>query len=138
MNLIYILCSNNKLTLNLQKTKAMIVSPKCYDNVPSEKINDVAIEYVHEFKYLGLVIDNRLKFARHALRINRRLSSVIVGSYSLRDCLSISAAKTFYYSMFHSIVTYLIPIWGETSQTVLDLLQRSQNKVVRILFGHLI
>lgn len=130
-------CIENKMHINLTKTKAMIISSKKIDeNIPNILINNVAIEYVKEYKYLGLVIDRNLKFSKHMFSLNKRLASVIGAAYSLRDTLSLQAAQTFYYSMFHSLISYIIVVWGGSSKSALNDLQISQNKIVRNLFAN--
>ena len=98
---------NNKPYINLTKTKAMIVNPKRLpQNIPNISINDAPIEYVNQFKYLGLVIDKNLRFKRHVTTLNGRLSRIVEAAYSLQDTLSLQAAKTFYYSMFFPHILY--------------------------------
>ena len=136
MQIFYNWCENNKMNLNFNKTKAMLVSYRTMpDHIPNVNIHGVEIEYVNEYKYLGLLIDNKLKFSRHMNMINNRLSKIVGTAYSLRDTLNLSAAKTFYYTMFFSILSYCIAIWGGSSKTSINDLQITQNKIVRILFG---
>ena len=137
MKTFYTWCTNNKLYINLTKTKAMIVTPKRLpQNIPNISINDVPIEYVNQFKYLGLVIDKNLRFNPHVTTLNGRLSRIVGAAYSLQDTLSLQAAKTFYYSMFYSHISYIIAIWGASSKSLLDDLQITQNKVIRALFAN--
>ena len=136
MNTFYRWCLTNKLYLNLSKTKAMIFSNKQIPDPPPQiTINNVIIEYVTEYKYLGLTIDCKLKFAVHINKLNNRLSRVLGAAYSLRDELSVHSAKIFYYAMFYSLLSYLITIWGSSSKSALDNLQITQNKIIRILFA---
>ena len=60
-----------------------MISPRRFGNIPEIKINDAAIGYVYEFRYLGLLIDGGLKFSKHALSLNKRLSSIVGTVYSL-------------------------------------------------------
>jgi hypothetical protein len=56
------LCSN-KLSLNIEKTKAMIVTlKKNIDKNMKVKINNNIIDYVTEYKYLGVILDEHLNF----------------------------------------------------------------------------
>ena len=68
--------------------------------------------------------------------INNRMSKIVGTAYSLLDTLNLSTAKTFYYTMFFSILSYCIAIWGGSSKTSIIDLQITQNKIVRILFGN--
>ena len=137
MELFFSWCTNNKLCINFNKTKAMIVTPKYLpDNVPVIKINDNSIDFVDQFTYLGLIIDKNLKFTPHMSSLNKRLSRIVGAAYSLQDILSLRAAKIFYYSMFFSHISYISAVWGGSSKTLLSDLQVTQNKVIRALFAN--
>ena len=75
-------------------------------------------------------------FKSHIKNLCTRVSRVAGASYSLRNTISLSAAKTFYYSMAHSIISYLIVIWGGSKGSYLKELQIAHNRVVRNLFGN--
>ena len=66
----------NKLTPNVFKTKAMIFNARSMNTFPQTFFNNVEIEYVSNFKYLGLLIDNRLSFKPHIDVICKKLSQV--------------------------------------------------------------
>ena len=57
---------SNFLTMNIKKTKFMIISPSKSINCDSPPVLDnIKIEQVSEFKYLGLLIDENLKWSEH-------------------------------------------------------------------------
>ena len=54
-------CSNNFLNLNVKKTKEVILDfRRKKDDLVNVKINRNDVEVVRSYKYLGVVIDNRL------------------------------------------------------------------------------
>ena len=59
-------CNLNKLTINISKTKYEIFKPKCFWNAINDKvvlkIGNTLIEEVDTYTYLGVKLDNRLKF----------------------------------------------------------------------------
>ena len=114
-------CTVNKLHLNLNKTKAMIITHKRYD-LPLQNIiiNNTEIEYVNEYKYLGLIIDKELNFKKHISNLNSRLNRIVGATYSLKNILPLNAAKSFYYAMAQSLISYLIVLWGSCSKTALN------------------
>ena len=57
---------SNRLSLNLDKTHAMIFSNRRYDvSSGGIKINDRSLEFVNTCNYLGVIIDNKLSFRDH-------------------------------------------------------------------------
>lgn len=73
-------CDLNRLTLNLKKTKIMFFSNK--DRKIGQiakksiliKMADQRIEITSEYKYLGLVLDDKLKFLSHIKLIKQRIN----------------------------------------------------------------
>ena len=96
----------------------MIITPKHLDlPAPPIIINNHVIEYVTEYKYLGIVIDNKLSFKSHVNILNSRLSRLVGAAYSIKYILSIQAALTFYYTMIQSLLSYVIIVRGAAPVT---------------------
>ena len=132
-------CNANKLHLNLNKTKAMLFTPRYLTGPPPNIIiNGTTIEFVCEYKYLGLIIDQKLSFKNHVNTLNRKLNRIVGASFSLKNLLTLETAKIFYHSMAASLLSYVAVAWGGCAATVLNNLQVAQNKIVRNLFSNLI
>ena len=58
-------CNYNKLSLNISKTKYINFSPFQSSLNPSLLLNNTEIEQVTSYKYLGLPIDEKLKYNIH-------------------------------------------------------------------------
>ena len=61
-------CNNNRLTLNVSKTKHMIVGPTLKDNLTvgrNLQYKNQMIETVSEYNYLGIELDNKLTMENH-------------------------------------------------------------------------
>ena len=54
--------NNNKLILNVVKTKLMLFSPKKDKNVPVIMYQNKSIEWVNSIKYLEIILDNDMNF----------------------------------------------------------------------------
>ena len=74
-------------------------------------VND-AIEGVNNCKYLGVYLDDYLKYQDQMNHIKSKLRQMRGISYSLRNYLDRKRAKKVYYSMVYSTVAYCITIWG--------------------------
>jgi len=63
---------DNHLTLNYDKTVSMCFSIKRNVNENFRiKVDDKEIEEVHEFKFLGIILDSHFQFDRHVKRLCR-------------------------------------------------------------------
>ena len=71
---VFVWLASNKLTLNVKKSKFMLVTNKL--NIPDfcVKINDSPLEICKSYKYLGVVIDNKLKWDAHIKYISTKIS----------------------------------------------------------------
>ena len=136
LQVFYDWCCFNKLALNINKTQYIIFSPAPCPFDPVLTINGTPLEKVKEYKYLGVIIDENLKFDKHITKIKSKLSQLCGVSFKLGRFLSLDAARTFYFSMVQSVISYNIVFWGASSKTLLDALQRKQNIIVRNLFKH--
>ena len=136
LQIFYDWCCYNKLALNVNKTQYIVFSPAQCPFNPVISINNVALERVKEYKYLGVIIDENLKFDKHIQKVKSKLSQLCGVSYKIGKFLTLDAARTFYFSMVQSVIAYNIVFWGASSKTLLDALQRKQNIIVRNLFKH--
>ena len=74
-------CKTNYLKLNVQKTKELIWDfRKSKQDREPVRINDMNVEVVPTYKYLGVIMDNKLSFAQHAegqlVKVQKRLYCV--------------------------------------------------------------
>lgn len=117
MNTIYKWFSQNKLSMNIKKTKTMIITNTQSNRKfkLSLKLRNQEIEQVNNYKYLGITIQNDLKWDIH---INK-VSAMICVVSRLGSKINNSTLKSIYYSYIHSQLCYLIPIWGSSSPNYL-------------------
>ena len=94
---------------------------------------------VQNYKYLGIILDPNLSFAKHIANL---VSVVNFKAYSFtkfRHMLTKSAAIRLYKSMILPYLDYGDSIYGGANQDLLQKLQRLQNRCLRIAtyqFGH--
>ena len=99
LQIFYSWCCFNKLALNVTKTQYILFSPAQCPFAPVITINGTPLERVTEYKYLGVIIDENLKFNSHITKIKTKLSQLCGVSFKLAKFLTLDAAKTFYFSM---------------------------------------
>ena len=132
--------SVNKLTLNCSKTKYMLFG---FDRFTKNKstsklkfrcnINKRAIERVDEFKYLGVIIDNKLNWQKHVDYIASKLAKIAGVIYKLRTKAQSSTLTLIYNSLAGSYLSYGILAWGNCASSTLIKLQSLQNKILRYM-----
>ena len=126
------LCSN-KLSLNVSKTKYM-----CFHTLkrkvvfPDLKINNITIDRVTDFKFLGLIISSNLKWNKHIDHISIKVSKVIGIMFRLKYIVPCDVLQTLYNSLIMPHFHYCLLAWGSTIKNghKLHLLQK---KAVRII-----
>ena len=126
------MCSN-RLTLNISKSKSMIITKKRNVEPLSIKINNTELEQCNSYKYLGVIFDKDLNWKNHVDYVCSKISRSIGGLASLRHRTSISVLREVYYALVNSYVQYGILIWGNASQANLQPLNVLLNKAVRII-----
>jgi hypothetical protein len=79
MNKIANWAKDNKITLNEQKSKAMVVTRKKRreNKAISIHLNNKPLEQVANIKYLGIIIVSKLHFREHITHASRRCSTLI-------------------------------------------------------------
>lgn len=129
-------CSLNTLAINISKTKFVLFSPGKHDIVPHMYINNSLVSQVNSYKYLGLTIDQNLKFNIHINELKCKAAQLAGVSYKIGKYLSYSSALSFYFSLVQSILAYHISLWGSSSVSNFNSLSLQQNIIVRNLFCH--
>ena len=130
---VFVWLASNKLTLNIKKSKFMLITNK--QNIPDfcVKMNDSPLEICKSYKYLGVVIDDKLKWDAHIKYISTKISKACGALARLRNCTDIEILKNVYHALIHSYLRYGILIWGNSSKTMRNPLQTQLNKAVRIM-----
>ena len=112
----------NELILNEQKTNMMIFSLRNMDN---------HIQGTPAVKFLGLQIDNLLRWDVHIDCLCKRLNSAVFAIRNLSRSVSVDVLRTAYYALFHSLMSYGVLIWGHAAQA--ERVFKLQRRVIRIL-----
>ena len=120
----------NKLSLNSSKTKAMLFhNPRRNVIYPLINIDQVAIEFVDTFNYLGIIIDKNLSWKSHISKMTTKLSKTIGIMCRLKNLISSEILRTLYSSLFLPYINYGILCWKSKLNSVVKL----QKKAIRIL-----
>ena len=127
----WMLC--NTLTLNTSKTNALFISPCLRKQIFQHPLNHTIIHPSSTARYLGVLLNDKLKFDSHLTFLESKLSRSVGIISRLSGYLPTKTLLTSYYSLVHTHLLYALPIWASTYDTYLIKIQRLQNKAIRIL-----
>lgn len=107
---------------------------RSFVSAPVIKLSDEAIDVVTSFKYLGIWIDNRLKFNVHLDACIRNGNHKIYMLRKIRNCMDQKTASLVYKSMILPILEYGNCFLLGCSSVEKTKIQRTQNKGLKIVF----
>lgn len=129
---------NNKLTLNVSKTKFTVFNNKSrnkFTYVPNIMMNRARIEHVECCEYLGFLLDRNLCFDRHATRIIQRVNSKLVILYKIRKFINQSVCLQLYKSLILALLEYGDIFVLSCQHCNIGKIQKLQNRILRLVFN---
>ncbi|KAH8295180.1 hypothetical protein KR018_008373 [Drosophila ironensis] len=105
---------------------------------PTVYIEEAPVPQKTEAKYLGVILDRRLTFAKHVTVTRTRIRAAVAKHYWLlcsRSKLSLANKLTIYKQIIAPIWRYGCQIWGMTCDSQIRRIQAAQNRVARIITG---
>ena len=131
----------NKLCLNPDKTKVMIFDNEMKLDHITVKIDDnttltVKEEKIRTKKYLGLVLDHKLKFFDHIDYVKKKIAKRIGAMYKSKSLLPLKYRKMFANSLMLPYFDYLDNIWNKTNKTKLNELDILYKKTAKIALDY--
>ena len=113
-----------------------MTTSKVVDYDPCIYLNGTPIQRTNKYKYLGVHIDDNLKYQSHIINLDTKLSQFCGISYRLRNHFSPLSAKSYYYACVYSILTYCICVWGGVMKCSrrADHLVKLQERIIRNIF----
>ncbi len=109
---------DNCSTLNYTKTVSMCfsVQNKALD-VFKVKIDPKEIKEVSEFKYLGVIVDSKLKFNAQINKMSKTIKTNLNCFRMIRPCICLKVAQVIMHAIILSHMNYCAIIWGQASQS---------------------
>ena len=93
------------------------------------------IEWVTEFKYLGITITNNLNFSKHINNITLNISRMTGTFTCLRTIVPRSVLMKLYYALIYPHLSNHVVIWGSAPPSHLKTLVVRINNILRIILG---
>ena len=125
----------NKLVPNASKSKLMMFTSRPTSNLPVMLFGGREIEWISEFKYLGLTITNTLNFAKHISNISLNVSRITGTMVNLRSILPKQMLVKLYYALAFPHISNHIAVWGASPAYQLNNLSVRINNLLRVILG---
>jgi hypothetical protein len=103
------------------------------NNCENNICNCDLIKSVESYKYLGVLIDSKLKWNTHINHIFKKILPMLAVSYKLKHLLNKSTLKTFYHSLIESRFSYGVTFWGGSYPTHKKALNKLIKKIQKKL-----
>ena len=127
----------NRLSLNVVKTKYMIVASKHklqqlnYDF--QVKVNRQQLKREKTYKYLGVEIDESLTWGQHIEKVFKIVSGAIGALKRVKHLLPQETLITMYFSLVLPYFDYASTVWETCAKGMTDKLQTLQNRAARVI-----
>jgi hypothetical protein len=124
----------NRLSLNINNTFSLTFSNRYYDITDEElKLDNKSVEQSTNGRFLGVTIDNKLKFDLHINTICNKLSKSVGILHRLKHSVPSEVMINLYYSFVYPYLLYCNLAWGGTYSSHIQPLFIIQKKVIRII-----
>jgi len=123
----------NNLLLNISKTCFTLFSKKIKNPDIFLKLEDTVIPQVDETKYLGVILDKNLSFNSHCNYVKSKLTKLSSVFHYISRFIDPVEVKSIYFAYALPYLQYGIELFGLSSKKNTNILQRSQNKLIKLL-----
>lgn len=127
--------SINRLVPNASKSKLMMFASRPTTNLPVMLFDGKEIEWVSEFKYLGVSITRTLSFSKHINNVALNISRITGSIINLRSFLPCQILLKIYYALAYPHISNHIIVWGSSPSCHLRNLTVRVNNMLRIILG---
>ncbi len=127
----------NMLKINATKTQFLnfSISKRSSQDSPSSILLDqTQVHQTDSVKFLGVYLDQHLKFHQHVDYVMGKVSSGLFVLRSLSGTTCSDVLLSAYYGLVYPFLAYALPIWGAENERTLFIL-KLQKKAVRIMFS---
>jgi len=121
----------NELSLNFNKTNYVHLTKRNMSVNLKIDFNNNFITNSAYTKFLGMTMNNTLYWNNHIDSIMKKLSMACYIIRNAKTCMSASSLRMIYYAFFHSVMSYGIIFWGNSSHST--TIFRIQKKAIRII-----
>lgn len=126
-------CSKWQMKINFNKTVILTFSTSISSSQFCYSFNNCTLSRVNNYKYLGVIFDNKLSWAKHIDYITAKALKKL--GY-LRRVLAKAPKDTkliMYKSLIRPIIEYASPVWNPHKQLEINKIESVQRKAIRFI-----
>ena len=138
MNSVYEWYQINRLALSTEKCSTMLIkgNNNCTLNTFNICLGNEKLQNVHSMKYLGVIIDDDLKWKNHLASISKKIN---VNNARIRRTYSVlpqSVRLKVHNTISVPVIDYASTVWGDFSQSILKYIDRLEHMCARTITGN--
>ena len=126
----------NKLSLNTTKIDFMLIGStynnKKFNNLLAIRVGN-ELRHTHVTKYLGLIVDDTLKWDLHIDHISKKLNKFHDTNILFKSCIPEESLAMLYKTLVELYLKYCNTTWRKCGQQLISKLQTLQNRVARVV-----
>ena len=126
---------DNRLSININKTNYMLTSniPINEPHLIDVRLNDQSLSRESNVLYLGVILDDELKFNKHTKQISAKISKSIGVISRIKNLVPFPVLRNLYFTLVYPYLYYCLLIWGATYQRHLNSLWLLQKRAIRVI-----
>ena len=126
-------CVQNKMTINTAKSKVLRITWARNPGEPHYFYNDTRLDSVSEYKYLGVMINNKLSWNTHVDYVIKKANRMFGFILSVSKSLTPSSVFSLFKTIVLPIIEYGQPVWHLHHQNLIGKIENVQRRVTRIV-----
>lgn len=127
----------NKIKINAEKTKAILFTRRRPVLDMRLEIGGIPVAWTDRIKYLGVTLDKGMYFKHHIEEKKLKISKTIHMLYPMLASKEMKhrTKLRLYLATIQPMMLYGCPSWGITSKTNVQILQRLQNRCLKLILN---
>ena len=126
-------CREWNMEINISKCVVM----HCGKNNPNfnYNLNEVSLKSVQNYEDLGVLIDNKLSFSDHCLKVRNKSTRTMM---YIKQCVTTRNRNTMlklFTSLVRPILDYCAPFWSPHLVKDIDLIEQVQRRFTKLISG---
>ena len=133
---LYLWFTANKLSLSFHKSCFVIYHGKnkyVDPDIQEIKFGDKVVSRQYSARYIGLAMDETLSWDIHVSELLKSLYKFYSLFYNIREFIPKKMVHTIYNACVYSRIKYALELYGSCRQSLLNKLQTTQNKLLKVL-----